>query len=133
MSRLYAWTILAYRKKGMSEEDYHAYLSTHHSNVVKNHLMKFGIVSYTMTHNTSETKSMAAKLLETRPGGEEFIADYDCVVQVMFHDVQDYLKARDDPFFQEVIVPDHAHFADSERTVFLAGWVEKFIVDAAVV
>lgn len=46
--RVYALTICAYRKEGMSEDDYHSYLSQHHANLVKIHLVKTGIVSYTM-------------------------------------------------------------------------------------
>jgi hypothetical protein len=46
--RMYALTICAYRKQSMSEEDYHNYLSNHHSGLVKSHLAKAGIVNYTM-------------------------------------------------------------------------------------
>lgn len=46
--RLYALTICAYRKEGMSEDDYHQYLSEHHAQIVKTHLAQAGIVSYTM-------------------------------------------------------------------------------------
>ncbi|KAK1147825.1 hypothetical protein N8T08_000338 [Aspergillus melleus] len=132
MAPLYACIIFAYRKKGMSEEAYHEYLSTHHATVVKNHIAKFGIVNYTLTHNTSEAKTMATRLLGPVPQAEKKIADYDCVVQVKFRDIQNYLKTRDDPFFKEVIGPDHEHFADTERTRFLTGWVEKLIEDGVV-
>ncbi|KAI9036624.1 uncharacterized protein KD926_001637 [Aspergillus affinis] len=130
--KIYKVHLLAYRKKGMSEDAYHEYLSIHHAIVVKNHIARFGIVGYTMTHNTSETKVMAAQLLGPVPRADRQIADYDCVVQIMFRDIQDYLKARDDPFFREVIGPDHEHFSDTERTMFLTGWVEKLIVDGVI-
>lgn len=76
---------------------------------------------------------MATQLLGPDVQAEKHLAAYDCVVQITFRDVQDYLTARDDPYFQKVIAPDHENFADSERTAFLVGWVEDFIVDGVVV
>ncbi|KAA8650834.1 hypothetical protein EYZ11_003814 [Aspergillus tanneri] len=133
MARLYAWVICAYRRKDLSEEAYHEYLSNHHSNVVKHHLAKSGMVSYSITHNTSETKAMTARVLGDNPQTQKSTADCDCLVQITFHDIEDYLKARNDPYYRDVIVPDHQHFADSEKTVFFTGWVETFVVNGRVV
>lgn len=46
--RLYALTIYGYRKPGMPEDAYHRYLSDHHAVLVRNHLVKLGIVRYTL-------------------------------------------------------------------------------------
>lgn len=46
--RLYALTIYGYRKPGMPEDEYHRYLSEHHAVLVRNHLVKMGIVRYTL-------------------------------------------------------------------------------------
>lgn len=46
--RLYALTIYGYRKPGMPEDEYHHYLSDHHAVLVRNHLVKMGIVRYTL-------------------------------------------------------------------------------------
>ncbi|KAL2832554.1 hypothetical protein BDW59DRAFT_139414 [Aspergillus cavernicola] len=49
--RLYSMTIFAYRKEGMSEADYHNYLTEKHAPLVKSHNLKFGITKYAVTHN----------------------------------------------------------------------------------
>ncbi|KAJ5196747.1 hypothetical protein N7449_007226 [Penicillium cf. viridicatum] len=125
--RVYALTICAYRKEGMSEGDYHSYLSEHHAKLVKTHLVKAGIVSYTMTHNTTETKQMLQQIFGHFPEGHT--ASYDCFIQIIFKDVKDYIRVKDDPYYRDVIFPDHVNFADPARTVFVTGWVETHIAD----
>ncbi|KAL4912426.1 EthD domain-containing protein [Aspergillus aurantiobrunneus] len=127
VQRLYALTICAHRKPGMSEDDYHRYLSEHHSQIVKTHLVQAGIVGYTMTHNTTETKTMMKQIFGDFPEGKT--ADYDCFIQILFRDVEDYIRAKNDPYYQQVIFPDHANFADNERTVFVTGWVQTLILN----
>ncbi|GJP88044.1 FAD/NAD(P)-binding domain-containing protein [Aspergillus niger] len=129
--RLYALTIYGYRKPGMPEDEYHRYLSEHHAVLVRNHLVKMGIVRYTLTHNTSETKEMMKRIFGDLPEGHT--SDCDCLAQIMFRDVEDYVRARNDPHYKEVIFPDHANFADSSRTLFVTGWVECHIVDGGIV
>ena len=46
--RLFCWTVCAYRKPGMSEEDYHKYMSEVHAPLVKDLMVKYGIVSWEM-------------------------------------------------------------------------------------
>lgn len=46
----------------------------------------------------------------------ECLDDYDCVVQCMFHDVQDFVNMKKDPFYMEHVVPDHEKFADTKRS-----------------
>nr|AWS21678.1 hypothetical protein [Talaromyces stipitatus] len=99
-SRVYCLTICACRKEGMDEDEYHRYLSEHHSNLVKGHLAAKGILSYTMIH---------------------------------FKDVLDYIRAKDDPYYKEVILPDHAHFADPANTVFVTGWLETHVINGEAV
>jgi hypothetical protein len=55
------------------------------------------------------------------------------VVQIVFRDLEDYLRVRADPFFVDVVGPDHANFADSERTRFVTGWFEVHVTDGNVV
>ncbi|KAL3473671.1 EthD domain-containing protein [Aspergillus californicus] len=124
---VYALTICAHRKPDISEDDYHRYLSEHHAQIVKTHLVQAGIVGYTMTHNTAETKTMMKRIFGNFPEGKT--ADYDCFIQILFRDVEDYIRAKNDPYYQEVILPDHANFADNERTVFVTGWVHTLILD----
>ena len=46
--RLFQWTVCAYRKPDMSEEDYHRYMSEKHAPLVKGLLAKYGIVKFSM-------------------------------------------------------------------------------------
>lgn len=46
--RLFQWTVCAYRKPGMSEEDYHKYMSEKHAPLVRGLLAKYGIIKFTM-------------------------------------------------------------------------------------
>lgn len=46
--RLFQWTVCAYRKHGMSEEDYHQYMSEKHAPLVRGLLAKYGIIKFTM-------------------------------------------------------------------------------------
>ena len=51
--RLFQWTVCAYRKPGMTEEDYHQYLSEKHAPLVRGLLAKYGIIKFTMASNQS--------------------------------------------------------------------------------
>ena len=43
-------------------------------------------------------------------------ADYDCIVQCRFRDVQDFVRMKKDPFYIENVMPDHERFADTKRS-----------------
>ena len=55
---------------------------------------------------------------------ETGMADFDCLIQITFRDVQDYIDVRQDPLYREVISPDHGNFADLARTKMVIGWLE---------
>jgi hypothetical protein len=44
------------------------------------------------------------------------IADYDCIVQIQFNDIQDFVKLKADPFYKSKVTPDHENFADTKRS-----------------
>jgi hypothetical protein len=46
-------------------------------------------------------------------------ADYDCIVQATFKDIQDFVKMKADPFFKEKVAPDHENFADTVRSKYV--------------
>ncbi|KAL4877761.1 EthD domain-containing protein [Aspergillus karnatakaensis] len=125
--RLYSFTIFAYRKPGMSEEDYHAYVTEKHIPLVQSHYPKFGIVSYIVTHFTTKTRQQLHRILGPDIP-ESVTVDYDSTSQFLFRDIEDYVRGRQDPFYKEVIEPDQANFADASRTKFVTGWVEVAIV-----
>jgi hypothetical protein len=43
-------------------------------------------------------------------------ADYDAIIQIMFNDVDDFVRMKADPYFQERATPDHEQFADTKRS-----------------
>ncbi|KAH9210390.1 EthD domain-containing protein [Leptodontidium sp. 2 PMI_412] len=131
--RLYAMTIFGYKKTDMAEEDYHDYISNTHAGHLKALLAKNDIVSYTMQHNTSEVNvPMLEKIYAGRlPTGN--ISDCDAIIRIVFKDIQDYLRVREDPHFVSVVNPDHLNFADPRRTRFAVGWFEAHITAGKVV
>lgn len=48
MAPVLAWTVCAYRKPGMAEEDYHNYMSQIHGPLVKGLMAKYGMLSFSM-------------------------------------------------------------------------------------
>ena len=44
------------------------------------------------------------------------VADYDCIVQAVFHDVEDFVKMKADPYFKEKVAPDHENFANTKTS-----------------
>ncbi|PGG97985.1 hypothetical protein AJ80_09607 [Polytolypa hystricis UAMH7299] len=131
--KLYAITIFGYKKEGMSEADYHDYISKTHAGHLKALLAKNDIVSYTMQHNSTETNK---PLLEKVYGDKlptASIYDCDATIQIVFKDIEDYLRVRQDPHFTSVVNPDHLNFADPNKTRFAMGWFEVHIKDGQVV
>lgn len=59
----------------------------------------------------------------------EISADYDCIIQIVFKDVQDFINVKDDPHYKQAVLPDHGHFADTKRTKMVTGWFETHIPD----
>ena len=53
--RLLCWTVCAYRKPGMGEEEYHRYMSEVHAPLVKNLMVKYGIVQWSMVESSIES------------------------------------------------------------------------------
>ncbi len=61
------------------------------------------------------------------------VAEYDCIVQMVFRDVQDFINVKDDPHYKMVVLPDHGHFADVKRTSMVTGWFETHIAGGKLV
>ena len=83
-------------------------------------------------HNTSDTRYLLDMIYEGHVP-ENSISECDAVIQIVFNDIEDYLRVRKDPHFVSVVNPDHANFADSTRTRFSTGWFEVHVQDGRVV
>lgn len=57
----------------------------------------------------------------TKIAGPQFDnhAEYDCFVQAVFKDVEDFIRMKTDPFWREVVAPDHENFADTTRSRYV--------------
>ena len=42
------------------------------------------------------------------------LADYDSFVQIVFRNVEDFVRMKADPFFKAEVGPDHENFADTK-------------------
>ena len=65
------------------------------------------------THNPLSTRSLMKKIYD-----EQFsnIADYDCIVQIQFRDVEQFMALKNDPEYKSTIFADHKKFADTTRS-----------------
>lgn len=61
----------------------------------------------------SSTRSKMSRLFDPQFAN---IADYDAFIQIMFDDVEDFVRMKADPFFKEKVTPDHENFADTKRS-----------------
>ncbi|KAI9779587.1 MAG: hypothetical protein M1816_003468 [Peltula sp. TS41687] len=142
---VFALTICAYRKAGMDEDEYHKYVSEKHAPSLKDLLVKNKIIDYTVLldeqkgkeqymltrgktkqHNTRETRDKMNKIFGDLPAAK--VADHDSFIQIIFKDDQDYINVMEDPHYKQVVNPDHANFADLERTTMVIGWLERHVV-----
>ena len=78
-------------------------------------------------------------------------AGFDCFVQAIFTDVEDFVRMKADPYWREVVAPDHENFADTTRSRYVGasivelqrlieycssmttGWVEDHVINGKVV
>ena len=115
---LYAITVLGYRKTGMSEEEYHTYISETHAGHLKALLEREGVVSYTMVsfpipipfpspfpafpkpqsalptshqkqqHNTRAVNEPLLRMVYGPHLPTNNIDDCDAVIQIVFRDIE---------------------------------------------
>ncbi|RMJ14369.1 hypothetical protein BHE90_003488 [Fusarium euwallaceae] len=129
--QLFSVTIFGYRKPGMDEDAYHEYVSETHTGHLKELLIKNKIVSYHMQHNSTKGRALIDRILPNLPS--EKVDDADCIVQIVFRDIEDYVRVKQDEKFKTVVDPDHAVFSDPSRTKFVTGWFEFHIMDGELV
>lgn len=63
----------------------------------------------------------------------EKVDECDCVVQIVFRDIEDYVKVRQEDKYKMVVNPDHDVFSDPAKTKFVTGWFQFHIDDGKLV
>ena len=82
--------------------------------------MPYSSAHLSQTHNTTSTKPMMEKI-----AGPQFdnFSDYDCIVNVVFPDVENFVRMKMDPYYIEKVLPDHENYADTARSRYGRPWV----------
>lgn len=68
------------------------------------------------THNTSAEKLLMESITGPQFNGN---ADYDCLVTIVFRDIEDFVRMKADPYYIEHVMPDHEKFADTKRSRYV--------------
>ncbi|KAI5456767.1 EthD domain-containing protein [Mariannaea sp. PMI_226] len=123
-------TITAFRKQSLDEDEYRRYMTKVHARLVSPLMEEYGIVRYTMTHNTKDTRPMLYELYDPQFSN---LSEYDCIVQFVFRDISDFKRMKSDPRFLEKVAPDHVNFADTKRSTMTVGYFEEFVSDGKMV
>ncbi|OAR02342.1 hypothetical protein LLEC1_04193 [Akanthomyces lecanii] len=127
--RSLVWTVCAFRKPSMTEDEFHHYMTNVHAPLVRDALVRHGITRYSMSHFDSASKALLAQVMDP-----QFVNDsgYDMVTQIRFPDIQCFINFKNDPFYKDRIMADHDRFTDPERVFLSVGWVEDHVVDGVV-
>nr|UPG58737.1 phomoxanthone H [Diaporthe sp.] len=123
-------TICGYRKPGMSEVDYRNHMVNVSAPMTKGLMVRYGIQRWTQIHNQSAARALMSQLFDPQMAK---VADFDCFSQVIFKDIEDYKRFKQDPWYKEHLMGDHENFADTKKSMMTIGWVEEFIRDGEVV
>ncbi|KAI0430877.1 EthD domain-containing protein [Xylaria sp. FL1042] len=123
-------TMCAYKREGMDDEEYRKYMTEHHVPLVRGLMVKHGIDKYSMTHNSLSTRSLMSKIFDAQFAN---VADYDCIVQIQFRDIEQFIALKADPEYKKALFADHEKFADTKRTRMTIGYVRDFLRDGTIV
>ena len=146
--RLLRFTILAYRREDITEEEFHHHWTHNHAPLVREWLARHGILRYTQAsllapfmlipfqlltnlqyHTPSSIRQQAISIF----GLPEFaVATYDGFVELLIRDLEDFKRAQQDPFYIEKVAPDEAKMADPAKTQVIVGWEECYVLDGKV-
>ncbi|KAB8078292.1 hypothetical protein BDV29DRAFT_152821 [Aspergillus leporis] len=125
-------TMTGYRRREIGEADLCRHQMNNHAYLLSDLMIKYGIESYSIVHNTNKTNAFLSKLFD--PGRIEF-DDHDFVVQIILPDIDSYLRLKEDPLYIERY-GDFIKFTDptdeKRRTRASLGFVHEVIHDSKV-
>lgn len=64
-------------------------------------------------HNTMKTRGYMKELYDSQMA---VVAYFDCFSQVVFRRLEEYKSFKQDPWYNEHLMGDHVHFADTQRS-----------------
>ncbi|KAF2133651.1 hypothetical protein P153DRAFT_250358, partial [Dothidotthia symphoricarpi CBS 119687] len=123
-------TICGYRRPGMSQEEYRHHMTHVSGPMTKGLMVKYGVKSWSLIHNTSQTRAIMTQLFDEHMVN---LADFDCFSQVVFRSVDDYKRMREDPWYKEKVAGDHKNFADTHKSMMTIGWITDFVKDGELI
>jgi hypothetical protein len=65
------------------------------------------------THNSETTRANMERIFDPQFSN---IASYDSVIQIVFPDIECFVRMKADPYFKEKVGPDHENFADTKSS-----------------
>lgn len=77
------------------------------------------VLTWLLIFNNDDTKDLI------RPSHDEKFApfsDYDAIAQITFSKIEHFLAYGQDPYFLEVIMPDHLNFAEVGKTTYVQSY-----------
>ncbi|KEF52260.1 uncharacterized protein A1O9_11500 [Exophiala aquamarina CBS 119918] len=109
-NKLLTLTFTVRKKAGMSFDDFVAHLNGYHGVLSADLLAEYGIIEYTQD-------------LIRESHDEKFapFSDYDAIAQITFSKIEHFLAYGQDPYFLEVIMPDHLNFVEVGKTTMTLG------------
>ncbi|KIY03236.1 uncharacterized protein Z520_01703 [Fonsecaea multimorphosa CBS 102226] len=129
--RMVKLSLFARRKSHLSEEEFHQYWSETHRALAMDWLVRYGIVKYTQYHTPSKLLSSALAGFPALKGVKK--VDFDGVGEFLMPDVACFHRAREDPYYAEVVAPDEEKLFDWASAEWTIGWEEVYIKDGKVV
>ncbi|KAI1073634.1 hypothetical protein F5B20DRAFT_497604 [Whalleya microplaca] len=112
-----------YRKEGVSEKDFHEFLSRRHGVECGKLHEKYGLFKYQLAFSTSSTQELARSL--KLPNA---IDEHDLRIEYYFKDVSTLLAISADEDFKALHVECYPYIRVDNSTVHLS-WIEVYLED----